>query len=414
MDKLIRELANIVEEDDILYGTHALAVFSADASPFIGKALAVVRPESLEEVVEIVKVANRYKVRLYPRGAGTGTKGGVVPFEGIVVDMKKMNRVEVFEDDMICKAESGAVISKIKEKCLDKNLFLPPEPGSSEVATIGGFVAVGGSGKRALKYGTIANYVSGVEAVLPNGDVVSFSNRTHKYPPLPQSVFVGSEGAFGIIVSVTLRLLPAPETRRTLVAEFESFEDAFKKSREVIKLLPDCVEYSDEKVAEKLGYSGHVVAVEDFFENEKLERALGSFEELRGKDEERFWKVRGSVGSISSDGKKRFYLADDFAVPFSRAVEFEKAVREAERECGVDVYLYAHLDTCNFHPAVVTDSLESALKFEEALEKRAFSLGAVFGEHGVGLKNLKTFEHLRRLKKCLDEQNIMNPGKIFS
>ena len=409
MDKLIDELVNIVGENDVLYGSSALSIYSVDASPFFGNALAVVRPETAEEVSEIIKVANEYKVKIYPRGAGTGTKGGVVPFGGIVIDMKKMNDVEVNEEDLICVAESGAVMGKIKKEAAKKGLFLPPEPGSAEVATIGGFVAVGGSGKRALKYGAVSNYLAGIEVVLPDGKIFSSFYYTHKSPPFPNNIFVGSEGTLGVITKVALRLLPLPENRRTLISEFESFKEAFEVAKKLIKFLPECVEYADEKVAERLGYDGHIIAVEDFSENKKLEEVLGEFDELRGKEEENFWRVRSSIGSLSVGSRKRFYLADDYVVPFSKAVEFEKIVRDVEKEAGVEVFLYSHLDTCNFHPAVIAESLEQALNFEKILEGKIS--GIVYGEHGRGLKEKINF---RRLKECLDERNIMNPEKIFS
>lgn len=126
MDKLIDELINIVGENDVLYGSSALSIYSVDASPFLGNALAVVRPETAEEVSEVIKVANEYKVKIYPRGAGTGTKGGALPFNGIVVDTKKMNDIEIKEEDLICVAESGAVIGKIKKKLRKEDSFFHP------------------------------------------------------------------------------------------------------------------------------------------------------------------------------------------------------------------------------------------------------------------------------------------------
>lgn len=413
----VNTLKNIFGEDDVLHGTRALEVYSTDASPFYGKALAVVRPENEREISRFLKLSAKHGIAVAPRGSGSGTAGGAVPENAVVVDMKKMNRIEVFEKDMIVYAEAGAVISDIKTELEKHGLFLPPEPGSVRIATIGGFVANNGSGKRGLKYGTIRNYVVGLNAVLPDGKIVRIQEKTHRVPSISPQIFVGSEGTLGIITGVYLRVLPAPESKRTYLLKFESVEKMLKTLRDILRCLPDAVEYIDERCASLLGFDGaHYLAVEVFGDNSHLDNIVSSMsgELLEEDDEKRFWERRETLGAEIAKKGTRIYAGEDFAVPFSRLGEFISAIRRAEKDFNLEVFIYGHMDTANIHPAIVSDSFEESIRFAGELYRLALKVGATVGEHGVAKRwmFLKGREVYRRLKYCLDPSNIMNPGKF--
>jgi len=414
---LVNALKEIFGEEDVLHSTRVLEVYSTDASPFYGKALAVVRPESEKEISKFLKLAEKHGIAVVPRGSGSGTAGGAVPENAVVVDMKKMDRIEVFPEDMIVFAQAGAIISDIKRELEKHDLFLPPEPGSVRIATIGGFVANNGSGKRGLKYGTIRNYVVGMNVVLPDGKVVRIPGKTHRVPGMSCQVFVGSEGTLGIITGVYLRVLPAPSSRKTYLIEFDDAGEMVSHLTGILRHLPDSVEYIDERCASLLDFSeAHYLAVEVFGENKALEDHLADLncEMLEGDEERRFWERRETLGAEIARKGTRIYAGEDFAVPFSRIGEFISSVREVEREFDAEVYIYGHLDTSNLHPAIVSESPEESLRLAERLYKLAIKLGATVGEHGVAKRweFLKGREIVRRLKYCLDPAGIMNPGKF--
>ncbi len=415
MFQLLESLKDVVGEDDFLSESRALIVYSTDASPFFGNALAVLRVENAKEVSKILRIAYENEIAVVVRGAGTGISGGAIPRNAIIIDTKKMNHFKIYEDDMIVVAEAGVIIGDLISELKKRGLFLPPEPGSASIATIGGFVANGGSGKRALKYGTIKNYLIGVEAVLPDGKIVEIDYRTHKTPGFLHSIFAGSEGTLGVITKVILRVIPLPEERRTFILEVNGFEEAYKICKNVIKYLPESVEYMDRSLAEKMGFSSDIIAIEDFHKNERLfnnlkDRAII----LYGEEEDRFWKKRGFIGVIANKDKKRYYIADDYIVPFSKAVIFEKKLRKIAKEKEIDLKIFSHLDTANFHPAVISDDIEKAIDFAESVNELALKFNGTIGEHGIGLRNIfiKEIGFYRRVKFCLDQKNIMNPGKI--
>lgn len=414
---LANSLKEIFGEDDVLYGTRALEVYSTDASPFFGKAIGVVRPENEKEISRLIKLCGKLGIPVVPRGSGSGTAGGAVPENAIVVDMKKMNRIEVNEDDMIVYAEAGAIIGDIKDRLAKYGLFIPPEPGSVRIATIGGFVANNGSGKRGLKYGTIRNYVVGMNVVLPDGKIVKMPGETHRVPGLSSQLFVGSEGTLGVITGVYLRALPAPESSATYLIRFDSLNEMLESLRRILKCLPDAVEYIDERCASLIGFhESHYLAVEVFGRNSTIENLISSLhaDVLEGEDEKKFWERRETLGAEIAKKGTRIYAGEDFSIPFSRLAEFISEIRKIERGRNADVYIYGHMDTANIHPAIVSNSPDESIRLADDLYSLAKKLGATVGEHGVAKRwaFLKGREVYRRLKYCLDPLNIMNPGKF--
>ncbi len=416
-EKFIERLEDVVGSNDIIYGSRVIEVYSTDAGPYSGKAIAVVRPESAEEVSEILRLANHHSVPVVPRGAGSGTSGGAVPKNAVVIDMKKMDRIEVYQDDMIIFSEAGAILHDIK-KSLDRfNLFIPPEPGSLRIATVGGFVANNGSGKRGFKYGSIRNFVAGINAVLPDGKIIRIPYRTHRSPGINHQVFVGSEGTLGVITGVYLRAIPVPEERKTYLIPLKDSGELEKTLRKILRTLPDAAEYIDSKSSSALGLGEEeFIAVEIFGDDRYAERVMDSFGgvHLEGDEERRFWERRETLGAEIAKKGARVYAGEDFAVPFSRLSDFIEKIKEVERRSKSEIFIYGHLDTCNLHPAIVSESFDGAIKAADMLADVALKMGATVGEHGVALRweFLRGLEVHRRLKYCLDQKNILNPGKF--
>jgi len=413
----LEELTKIVGENDIIHDSRILEVYSTDASPFYGRAHAVVRPESETEVSEILKLANSSNFPVVVRGSGSGTAGGAVPNNSLVVDMKKMDRIEVFPEDMIVYCEAGAILYNIKKELGRHDLFIPPEPGSVKIATIGGFVANNGSGKRGLKYGGIRNYIVGMNVVLPDGKIVRMPAKTHRAPGMAHQLFVGSEGTLGIITGIYLRAIPLPEKKQTFLLSFKELDEMFEKAKRILKHLPDAVEYIDDKSSSMMGIGEtHTIAVEVFGKNRELEKLLQSekCEVLEDEEEKKFWEKREMLGAEIAKAGKRIYAGEDFAVPFSEIARFIQEIKKAEMRYNAKLFIYGHLDSMNIHPAIISDDFEQALSLANELYRIAMRFNATIGEHGVAMRwgFSVNKEIYRRLKYCLDQKNVLNPGKF--
>jgi len=416
-EKFIDRLEDVVGSNDLIHSSRVTEVYSTDASPFSGKAVAVVRPESDDEVSEILKLANSHSIPVVPRGAGSGTSGGAVPKNAVVLDMKKMDEIKVFDEDMIVFSEAGAILNDIKKSLSEYGLFIPPEPGSLKIATAGGFVANNGSGKRGLKYGSIRNFIAGINAVLPDGKIIKIPYRTHRSPGIAHQIFVGSEGTLGVITGIYFRAIPIPESKKTYLIPLKSAEEMKDMLMNVLRTLPDAVEYMDSKSSLALGLDERDhIAVEIFGEDrnaEKVISALGGVA-LEGRGEAQFWERRETLGAEIAKRGTRVYAADDFAVPFSKIADFIKMVRDVERIGKSEIFIYGHLDTCNFHPAIVSESFDEAMKAAVLIAKKAIKMDTTVGEHGLALRweFARGLELYRRMKYCLDQRNILNPGKF--
>ncbi len=417
---IINELSSVVGEDDVLTG-NAIRVYGYDASPIVTSPLVVVRVENAQEVSEVLKLASECRIPVTPRGAGTSTAGNSAG-KGIIVDMKKMNGFHM-DSEFILEAEAGAVMGHIKEYLEQKGFFLPPEPGSVEICTIGGFVANAGSGKRGLKYGTIRDYVHGVEVVLPDGSI-NFAGTKHLkdcgYGL--HSLFVGSEGTLGVITRVWLKVLPLPAFRQTFVCEVEKLEDCVRATLEILKHLPDSVEFMDSKSASLLGFSSNLLAVEfashipsDFGEAANILEKFGNVHVLEGSEEKEFWKKRSLLGAELGEGK-RVYAGDDIIAPISELPSVIEIVKSIAGKYGFENFFFGHLDTGNIHPIIVGEE-EKGIDFSRELYREVKRRGWDIGEHGYGevrkdlLSGRKNL--MKKIKGVLDPLDIMNPGRIL-
>ncbi|WP_456474077.1 FAD-binding oxidoreductase [Candidatus Pyrohabitans sp.] len=447
----MRDLFSFLPEERILVDKEDLLLYSYDATP-AGRRypIAVVRPESKEEVVEVVKAATREGLSLVARGAGTSLSGAPLPCEGcVVVDFTLMDRIlEVDEANSFVAAQPGVVYEELNRKLAEHGLFFPPDPGSGSVCTLGGMVAMNSSGIRAVKYGTTRDYVASLEVVLANGEVVKLGGRYRKSASGYdlKSLFVGSEGTLGLFTEIGLRVIPKPTRHAAMIASFDDFERAAKAITKVMAERLDIavLEIMDSRVVEavesfsglSLGSAEALVLAEvegfDAGVEEEIRRVAQVFAKAGAKVElasdeaeiARMWKARKaalpSLARIASG-----LLLEDITVPVSALPEMMRRIHALAAKHGVRIATFGHAGDGNLHPTFLADTEEEMRRVREAIEelfRECLSLGGTLtGEHGIGIEKRPylELEHggaarmMREIKRALDPRGIFNPGKIF-
>ncbi|MFA5772184.1 MAG: FAD-binding oxidoreductase [Thermoplasmata archaeon] len=454
---IIKELRNIVGEDDFSVSTAKLYAYAFDASIHRSMPDVVVRPTNTDEVVKIVKLANKHKVPIIPRGAGTALCGHSVPIDGgIVLDMQKMNKIkEIKVGDLYCVVEPGIIYAILGAELAKYGFSFPPEPGSSDVCTVGGMVATNASGTRAIKYGATRDYVMGLEVVLPNGNVMKCGTRTLKNASGYQieRLIVGSEGTLGIVTEITLRVQPLPQQRAVAVAAFSTLEGAGQCVSNIIAkpITPSALEIMDKVCIEAVNRAmklnlpvceaillievdGHPQVVKEDVERiNKVCMDSGAVSvdfTTEKKRMEQLWAGRkGVLPSLSrySDNFISVSLADDMAVPMSQVPSAIVAYQKIAKNNGIVVGTYGHAGDGNLHTKVLIDPLKKEhWKNAEKAVGEIYNItlklgGTVTGEHGVAISKApymriersSSIETMKNIKKAFDPNNIMNPHKMF-
>lgn len=422
---------------------------------------AVVRPQSTEEVAAIVKLANELHIPVTPRGAGSGLSGGAVPvFGGIVLATDRMNKIiELDEANMMITVQPGVVANDINEYLRPHGLFYAGYPMSVETCYIGGNVAENAGGGKAIKYGVTARYVLGLEMVLPNGEVMEIGGKLLKdvtgYNLLP--LVTGSEGTLGIFTKIILKVIPRPKFQFDLLALFhdsKSAIDAVPATMTGSGIIPTSIEFMDadsfknacKYLNETLPYedAGAMLLVSvDGNDAEKMMdelESLGTFLEKQGAylvyvadnpaNSERLWKLRRNVAEALSLYFKR-QSGEDIVVPPASISSVIDEFDILAKKYNLDITTYGHAGDGNLHSRVSCPPEWSDEKWDSELPiilKDLYNVvakwgGRISGEHGIGCKRLQympcvvseTYLNvLRAIKKALDPNNIMNPGKIFN
>lgn len=453
---LISALQLALSPDRVLTQAEDILPYSFDGTAALkAKPGAVVFPLTSEEVASCVKLARDAVVPVVTRGSGTGLSGGSVPIAGcLVICLTQMDKiVEVDEKNLTIRAQCGVITKDIDDAAGRVGLFYPPDPGSMKISTIGGNVAENSGGLRGLKYGVTRDYVMGLTVILPDGTLTTLGNKCVKDVAgySMKDVFIGSEGTLGIITEVTLKLVPKAKARKTMLALYDSMEAAAETISAIIaaKIIPCTLEFLDRVTVQcvedfaKIGLptdveavvlmetDGHPVVVEEESAMMmQLARENGAREVRAAADEAealRLATARRSAFSALARLRPTTIL-EDVTVPRTELAHMVKFIRQVAEKHRLQVGTFGHLGDGNLHPTFLTDERdqEEMHRVEEALEdivNETIRLGGtVTGEHGVGLAK-KAFvkrqlgeascELMRTIKRALDPQGLLNPGKIF-
>ena len=419
--------------------------------PVLSKA--VIFPETNEEVSTILKLCNERKVPVVPFGTGTSLEGNVVGNEeGITISLEKMNRIlSVNVEDFDCRVQANVTREQLNEHLREDGVFFPIDPGAN--AAIGGMAATSASGTMAVKYGTMKTVISGLTVVLPNGDIVNTGGRTKKTSAGYNltNLFIGSEGTLGVITEIQLRLSPIPESIMSAVCHFPSLEDAVRTAQETIQYgipiariemlnkdqMDISINYSnlkDVNVEPTLFFEFHgsevtnkecIKIVEELSNNNKGSKFKWAADlEERNKLWQARWDVYYSVKALVNNGR---VYSTDVCVPISKITECVNFAEKEVSKVGLRGPMVGHLGDGNFHVLFPydpndKDAYKKIRDFSNKLIDKTLELkGTITGEHGVGLhkKSYLLKEHpdniplMKTIKRSLDPNNIMNPGKIF-
>jgi len=415
----------------------------------------VVFVRNAQQIRGVLQLANETKTPVVTRGSGTGLSGGSVPSaDCIVLCTVKMNRIlELDRANLTLLTEPGATTLEIADAAAGAGLFYPPDPGSMKISTIGGNVAENSGGLRGLKYGITRNYVMGLEVVLPDGEVLWTGNKCVKDVAgySLRDLFIGSEGTLGVISKVLLKLIPKPAARKTMVATFAAMDAAAQCVSDIIaaQIIPCTLEFLDRTTIHcvedyaKVGLpldcealllmetDGHPAAVADeAAQMESLARKAGALQVRVAKDDAEATKLASARRSAFSALARvaPTTILEDATVPRSELAKMIRFVDSVARKHKLRIGTFGHMGDGNLHPTFLTDerNKEEMHRVHEAFKEifdEAIRLGGtITGEHGVGLAKkdfLPKFAGdaqmrvMRELRRALDPNGILNPGKMF-
>ncbi|MGI1690492.1 FAD-binding oxidoreductase [Thermoanaerobacter uzonensis] len=462
--EIVEELIGIVGSNNVIYGNpDALEAYSHDEvaeKHYAHMPEAVVKPSSAEEIAQIIKLANKYKIPVTPRGAGSGLSGGAVPvYGGIVLSVEIMNKIlEIDKENLVVVVEPGVVTNEINNAVKEYGLFYAGYPMSVETCYIGGNVAENAGGGRAVKYGVTGRYVIGLEVVTPTGDIVHLGGKVMKdvtgYDLI--HLMVGSEGTLGIFTKIYLKLMPLPQAKVDLLVLFEDIDTAIKIVPKIMtfgRIIPTSIEFMDDlsfKAAYK--YLNEKIPFEEAGAMLLIELDGNNKAELEGQYEiignlcmengaievyvadnattsERIWRIRRNIAEAWKQFSPHQSL-EDVVVPISEIPTFLKKIREISNKYRIPIPCYGHAGDGNIHATPIKPPELSIEEWHEKLEKFLEEMyvvvkelgGVISGEHGIGHKRKKYLplvlepahiEMMRAIKKALDPNLILNPGKII-
>lgn len=416
---------------------------------------AVVFPADTGEAAACVKEAARQDLPIVTRGSGTGLSGGSIPIEGsLVICLVRLDKIlDVDPRNLTMRVQPGVITKDIDATALAHDLFYPPDPGSMKISTIGGNVAENSGGLRGLKYGVTRDYVMGLEVVKADGEVTRLGNACVKDVAgySLKDLFIGSEGTLGIITEILLKLLPRPTARKTLMATYSSMEDAAESVSKIIaaRIIPCTLEFIDQVTLRcvedycKIGLpvdnaavllietDGHPGAVED------EAAAMEAICKENGAETVRMAASETEAVQLASARRQAFSalarvspttILEDVTVPRSELATMVRFINETAEKHRVKVGTFGHMGDGNLHPTFLTDETDEKEMhrvheaLSEIVDKTIELGGTITGEHGVGLAkkpylprqfDTTGFSMLREVKKTLDPENRLNPGKIF-
>lgn len=459
MEKIDKKLLiDIMGEDNVRDDPADRYVYGSDSSVHEASAWVVVRPLEIEHVQKVVRYANTNKIPVVVRGSGSGMSGQAVPVKGgIVMDLKKMNKIlDINLADCYCRVEAGVVDDDLNKALKPYGVFYPVAPASSRVATIGGEIANNASGVRSVKYGAVRDSVLGMKVVMANGDLVNLGARTRVQASGYQldRLMVGSEGTLGIIVEAILKFVPIPKYRCLGVANFGKLEDAGSAIAQIMEsgAQPSLLELMD-NVAITAVNKAMDMGLPDveailMFEADGMVKEAVEFE--MDKMKEVCTKNNGTGIQSSYDAKERMKLfagrkklfpalskyiethsctslADDMAVPYSKMADTARKIHEVAERNNVIMTAYGHCGSGCMHTKILMEAgkgkqWHNARKAVEEIYDYVISVGGTTSaEHGIGISKAPAFKKekadslvfMHAVKKALDPNNILNPGKLM-
>ena len=451
---IIKKLKEIVGKENFSCFKEDLVCYSFDSNNSSPPPDIVLFPSSKEEIASIVKLANENKISVTVRGNGSGTTGGALPIMGgIVISMSNFNKIiEIDKKNFIGIVQTGVITGDFKRAAEKEGLFYPPDPSSSDFSTIGGNVAECAGGLNAVKYGVTKDYVLGLTAVLPTGEIIKTGGKTKKnvvgYDLT--KLITGSEGTLAIITEITLKLIPKRECSKTSIIFCNSIESAIDSAIKIIHLNPKAIEFMDKASIECVkNYTG-----DDFFINEQAEAVLiieidGIKESVIEKykklkticdnqniklkiaetetEKQNIWKNRKSLSpALFKYNKDK--INEDIVLPISKIPEIVRKIEKLKDETNLTMISFGHAGDGNIHFNIMLDKdnpddKKKALYVINEVFNYTISLGgSISGEHGIGTtkkEHIKkeiddvTLSIMKKIKKTFDPNGILNPYKIF-
>jgi len=419
--------------------------------PVLSKA--VVFPETNEEVSKVLKLCNDNKIPVVPFGTGTSLEGNAVGNpNGITISLEKMNKIlSVNAADFDCRVQANVTRKQLNEYLREDGVFFPIDPGAD--AALGGMASTSASGTMAVKYGTMRTVISGLTVVLPNGDIIKTGSRTKKTSAGYNltNLFIGSEGTLGIITEVQLRLSPVPESIMSAVCQFSDLKSAVVTSQEIIQYgvpIARIEMLNKDQMELVISYSklkDYEALPTLFFEfhgsEESNKESIKIVEELSKnnngsdfkwaeslEDRNKLWQARHDCYySVKAQGNNFKVYSTDVCVPISNLVECINFTEKEIKKLGLTAPMVGHVGDGNFHAIIGYDpnkegEYEKIRTLSNKLIDKTLELeGTITGEHGIGLhkKEYLLKEHgdniplMKSIKRSIDQNNIMNPGKIF-
>ena len=451
----LKALAEIVGPSHVKTAEETLAEYGADASRLSSMPDAVVFPGNSRQVSRILALAGETGFPVIPRGAGSGMTGGAVPVQGgLVMAMRRFDRIlAIDQDNLIARVEPGVITAHLQEAVEAVGLFYPPDPASLHISTIGGNVAECAGGLRAVKYGVTRDYVLGLDVVLPSGDIIHAGVETMKgvagYDLT--RLITGSEGTLAVITGITLRLIPKPAGKKTMIAFFSNVSAAVRTVSDIIRnrIIPSILEFLDriciDCVNQEMGLdmpqgAGAMLLIEvdgdemhvahDVETIEKVCRRQGAiqFEAAAGTEAaERLWKARRNV-SPALFRLNPHKISEDVVVPRSRMPELGDFLADLTATHGLPIAAFGHAGDGNIHVNIMLNrefpgQVETANIVVRELFSQVIRMGGtITGEHGIGITKAPYLgmeishagiQLMRRIKDAFDPKGILNPGKIF-
>ncbi|MGK2943265.1 MAG: FAD-binding oxidoreductase [Desulfuromonadales bacterium] len=454
-EQIINELHAISGKANVSTEKADRICYSYDATQQSFLPEVVVHPGSAEEISDILKLANRELIPVFPRGAGSGFSGGSLPTKGgIVLCTERLDWIlQIDEENLIAVVQPGVVTEKFQQAVEKVGLFYPPDPASLKFSTLGGNVAECAGGPRCVKYGVTKDFIIGLEVVTPTGDIITTGGPTMKgvvgYDLT--KLLCGSEGTLGVITRIVIKLLPLPEAKKTMLVLFASIDGAAQAVSAIIrdKIIPTTLEFMDGRTLDCVRQATDldvptgaraVLIIEVDGDREFLDKQVTRITELiqplgvvetrvatTPEESEALWQIRRSVSaSLRKVNPDKFN--EDICVPRSKVPEMIRKVDSIAEKYGIPIVNFGHAGDGNIHVNIMIDKkvpgeLAKAEKAIEEVFKGALELGGTMsGEHGVGIAKAAYIPleitpaaatYMKTIKRALDPNNILNPGKIF-